>query len=93
MLPLYVNEPQTARTEEAAPLLAQEVAIIAKSESISEVKNTASLSLNHQLRTYLDFARQSGLRFDLYTTSSTALSGPLRDAIDSGLINHSYIPQ
>lgn len=59
---------------------------------LSEVKNVKSLSFTRQLRDYSDFAQQTGRRFDLYTRQNTKLSGPLQDAIDSGLINHRYIP-
>jgi len=60
--------------------------------SISEVKNVGSLSFTQQLRDYSSFAQQNGLRFDLYTRPSTTMSGPLLDAIDSGLINLKFIP-
>lgn len=60
--------------------------------SLSEVKNVNSLSFTSQLRDYSGYAQGQGLRFDLYTRPSTQLSGPLKDAIDSGLINHRYIP-
>ena len=59
---------------------------------LSEVKNVQSLSFTKQLRDYSDFARQNGLSFDLYTRPNTQLSGPLKDAIESGFINHLYIP-
>ena len=61
-------------------------------KSLSEVKNVNSLSFTSQLRDYSIYAQGQGLRFDLYTRSSTQLSGPLQDAIDSGLINHLHIP-
>ncbi|MDE2048285.1 MAG: hypothetical protein KGJ44_07755 [Betaproteobacteria bacterium] len=61
-------------------------------KSLSEVKNVDSLSFTRQLRDYSEYAQSQGLRFDLYTRPSTKLSGPLQDAIDSGLINHLRIP-
>ena len=61
--------------------------------ALSEVKNVDRLSFTRQLGDYSDFAQQTGRSFDLYTRPSTKLSGPLQDAIDSGLINHLYIPQ
>lgn len=60
---------------------------------ISEVKNVANLSFTRQLRDYLDYVLSEGFRFDLYTRLETKLSGPLQDAIDSGLINRLYIPE
>lgn len=61
-------------------------------QSLSEVKNVANLSFNKQLRDYSDYAQAEGLRFDLYACPNTQLSGPLKDAIDSGLFNRLYIP-
>jgi len=60
--------------------------------ALSEVKNVKSLSYTSQLRDYATFARQEGLRFDLYVRTNTKLSGPLFDAIKRGLINLRYIP-
>jgi RHS repeat-associated protein len=60
--------------------------------TLSEVKNVANQSFTRQLRDYLDFAQQTGRRFDLYLRPSTNVSGPLQDAIDSGLINRIDIP-
>jgi len=61
-------------------------------ETLSEVKNVAKQSFTQQLRDYLDFAQQTGRSFDLYTRPTTTFSGPLQDAIDSGLINRLDIP-
>ncbi|MBB6243674.1 putative toxin [Rhodanobacter sp. MP1X3] len=61
--------------------------------TLSEVKNVNSLSFTSQLRDFSDYAQSQGFRFDLYTRSSTQLSGPLQNAVDSGTINHLYIPE
>ncbi|MBI2780054.1 MAG: hypothetical protein HYX62_09800 [Gammaproteobacteria bacterium] len=60
---------------------------------LSEVKNVQSLSFTQQLRDYSSYAQQNGLSFDLYTRPDTKLSGPLQDAISSGLINRLNIPK
>lgn len=60
--------------------------------TLSEVKNVDSLSFTRQLRDYADFAQGRGFQFNLYTRPNTQLSGPLKNAIDSGLINHLHIP-
>ena len=59
---------------------------------LSEVKNTAKLSFTSQLRDYAAFALDNGMRFDLYMRESVKMSGPLREAIESGLINALRIP-
>jgi hypothetical protein len=64
-----------------------------KLDTVSEVKNTGSLSFTQQLRDYSDFAQQNRMNFDLYTRPTTQLSGPLQDAISSGQINRLDIPQ
>jgi uncharacterized protein RhaS with RHS repeats len=55
---------------------------------IGESKNVMSQSLTLQLRDYLDIAAGNGIQLDLYTRTTTRLSGPLQESIDSGLINH-----
>ena len=59
---------------------------------LSEVKNVGSLSYTQQLRDFAQYAGQNGLRFDLYVRPSTQLSGPLSDAVQSGVINLRFIP-
>ena len=59
---------------------------------LTEVKNVRRLSFTRQLRDFADFAEQTGRRFDLFVRRDTLLSGPLSDAIESGLINRRYIP-
>ncbi|MGE3511605.1 MAG: RHS repeat-associated core domain-containing protein, partial [Vicinamibacterales bacterium] len=56
---------------------------------VSEVKNVKTLSYTRQLRDYVDFARQTGRRFDLFVRpdGGTTLSGPLAEAIADRLIN------
>jgi Restriction endonuclease fold toxin 7 len=61
-------------------------------EVLSEVKNVKSQSLTRQLRDFMTFAGQQGLRFDLWVRPSTQLSGPLNNAVKAGLINLRYIP-
>ena len=60
---------------------------------LSEVKNVISVSFTRQLRDFSDFAQQTGRRFDLFVRPNTRVSGPLQDAIDSGLIQRVDIPQ
>lgn len=55
--------------------------------TLSEVKNVGHQSFTKQLRDYLDFAQDKGLRFDLYVRPNTTLSGPLEQARASGFIN------
>jgi RHS repeat-associated protein len=62
-------------------------------KTVSEVKNTATQAFTRQLRDYTAYAQQEGMRFDLYVRESTKLSGPLKDAIHSGLINLRLIPK
>lgn len=60
--------------------------------TLGEIKNVDKLSYTRQLRDYSTYAQKEGYRFDLYTRSGTKLSGPLKQAIDNGLINHLQIP-
>lgn len=60
--------------------------------TLSEVKNVGRLSFTRQLRDYLEYAQTNDLRFDLYTRQHSRLSGPLQNAVDSGLINRVNIP-
>ena len=63
-------------------------------EAVSEVKNVARQSLTQQLRDDIAYARDNGLRFDLYVRPSTELSGPLTAADLDPLnpLNIRYIP-
>lgn len=64
-------------------------------EVISEVKNyRRTLSYTQQLKDYVDFAEETGRRFDLYVRgdSATKLSGPLKKAILEEKINLRLIP-
>jgi Restriction endonuclease fold toxin 7 len=56
------------------------------SSVLGEVKNVSSLSYTNQLRDFVAYAQQQ-LQFNLYVRGSTALSGPLQAAADSGEIN------
>ncbi|HWO22671.1 MAG TPA: toxin TcdB middle/N-terminal domain-containing protein [Kofleriaceae bacterium] len=62
------------------------------SSVLSEVKNVSSLSYTQQLRDFATYARQNGLRFDLWVRPTTQLSAPLAREISSGTINLRYIP-
>jgi hypothetical protein len=59
---------------------------------LSEVKNVAYQGLTSQLRDFMNYAATNRLRMDLYVRPTTVLSGPLQDAIRSGLINLRFIP-
>ena len=61
--------------------------------AISEVKNVKTLSFTRQLRDYSDFAKNNGLKFDLYVRPDTNLSGTLLDAVEQKTIRLRYIPQ
>jgi hypothetical protein len=51
---------------------------------LSEVKNVNSLSYTNQLKDFASFAKNNGMRFDLYVKQTTQLSGPLQQAINGG---------
>jgi hypothetical protein len=54
---------------------------------IGEVKNVRRLSYNRQLHDYVDFAKENGIKLDLYVRGApnpTKLSGPLKDAVRRG---------
>jgi len=61
-------------------------------EVLTEVKNVHNLSFTRQLRDFLAYSQQTSRNFNLYTRASTTLSGPLKEAIRQGLINHFFIP-
>ena len=54
---------------------------------IGEVKNVRSLSYTNQLRDYVAYSQQQGYTFELMVRQNTQLSGPLQQAVDSGLIS------
>lgn len=60
--------------------------------TLSEVKNTASLSYTQQLRDFAQYAQQTGRSFDLYVRPTTRLSGPLQREVANGSINLRFIP-
>ncbi len=62
--------------------------------TLSEVKNVGKLSRTAQLRDYAAYAQVKHLGFDLYVRpgTGTALSKPLQDAIDAGIIDLRYLP-
>lgn len=66
----------------------------AAARTLSEVKNVKSLSYTKQLRDYSAWCQQNGYRFDLYVRPSTVenMSGPLKEAIEAGLIRLKFIP-
>jgi hypothetical protein len=51
---------------------------------IGEIKNVGSLSYTNQLRDFVLYAKQHGLRFELTVRQGTQLSGPLQQAVDAG---------
>ena len=51
---------------------------------LTEVKNVKSLNYTSQLRDYQAYAQQNGYTFVLRTRPNTHMSGPLRNAINSG---------
>ena len=55
---------------------------------LSEVKNVASQSYTAQLKDYYLYAKQEGYDFNLYTRTSTKLSGTLQNLINAGEIKH-----
>jgi RHS repeat-associated protein len=59
---------------------------------LTEVKNVQNLSYTQQLRDYADYAQQNALKFELYTRSSTQLSGPLDAARNNGTMVIKHIP-
>lgn len=61
-------------------------------KTLSEVKNTQSLSYTRQLRDYVDFAKSQGLQFNLYVRPGANLSAPLESAVKSGDIVLKDIP-
>jgi RHS repeat-associated protein len=60
--------------------------------TLNEVKNVAKLDFTKQLKDYLAYAQTKGLEMNIFTRGSTQLSGPLREAINQGLIVHNRIP-
>jgi RHS repeat-associated protein len=59
---------------------------------LSEVKNVATLSYTRQLRDFASYAAATGRTFDVYTRTTTVLSGPLRSAIQAGEVVQRFIP-
>lgn len=61
--------------------------------SISEIKSGKYQALTQQIRDYISHSQNTGEKFTLYTTNPNFTpSGPLQEAIDSGLINHVTVP-
>lgn len=59
---------------------------------MTEIKNVGSLSYTQQLRDFVNYASQHGLRFDLWVRSNSQLSGPLVQEVANGVINLRTIP-
>jgi RHS repeat-associated protein len=55
---------------------------------IGEVKNVRYQAYTNQLKDYAAYAQKYGYQFRLYIRQGAKLSGPLQDAINSGLITH-----
>lgn len=60
---------------------------------IGEVKNVESLSYTSQLRDYVAYAQQNGLRFELTVRPTTQLSAPLQEAVRNGQIILKQLPR
>jgi len=60
---------------------------------LSEVKNVAELRPSPQLRDYAQYARDNGLRMDLYIRRETVIPPRMQEFIKkSGVVNIEYIP-
>lgn len=59
---------------------------------IAESKNVANLSYTQQLHDYVKLAQDQNTVLILYTRENSHISGPLQEAIDSGLIEHRVFP-
>ena len=62
-------------------------------KTLSEVKNVNYQSFTNQLKDSLFHAQSTGYKFELITRPSTAISGPLQGAINSGSITHKFLGQ
>ena len=60
--------------------------------TIEEVKNVKSLSFTRQLKDFHLYSKENGLQMIIHTRSNTVLSGPLRNAVNSGQIIQKFIP-
>ncbi|PVD50035.1 hypothetical protein DC498_22205 [Terrimonas sp.] len=61
--------------------------------TLSEVKNVKNLSMINQLKDYMQYSQQNGLRFDLYVRPTTQLSRPLQQQVANGNINLLLLPK
>lgn len=59
---------------------------------LSESKNVNYQGFTFQLRDYLQFSRQNGMRFDLYVSDATTISKPLQKQVDDGAIRLIRVP-
>ncbi len=59
---------------------------------IGEIKNVGSLSYSSQLRDFVAYAQQTGLRFELTVRPTTQLTGPLQEMISRGNIFLHFLP-
>jgi Restriction endonuclease fold toxin 7 len=59
---------------------------------LSEVKNVSYLSFTNQINDYLLYAQKMGYTFELWTRSTTTLSGPLQNLVDSAQIIQRFFP-
>src|SRR6185369_16583098 len=62
-----------------------------RTKVLTEVKNVRQLSYTRQLRDLADYAKQEGLRFDLWVPEGAKLSGPLDEQVGK-TINLRHIP-
>lgn len=59
-------------------------------DEITEMKASMDLSLTGQIRDYISYAQQEGIRFKLYAPAGTRLSGPLQETIISDRVT--FVP-
>lgn len=57
--------------------------LLPSTKLISEVKNVNTLSLTNQLKDFVAYAQQSGYTFELWTRSTTKITQPLQNLINS----------
>jgi RHS repeat-associated protein len=59
---------------------------------LEESKNVKHLNLTSQLRDYLQYSQNNGLRLILHTRANTTFSKPLQQLINNGIIIHNKVP-
>lgn len=59
---------------------------------IGEVKNVQNLSYTSQIRDFVSYGQQSGLRFELIVRPTTQITAPLQEAVSQGNIFLRFLP-